>query len=270
MPTRFIKRRSFPEDPEEFRLSFVEHLDELRTRIIRSCVFVVLGWVAGWFLQPWVYSLLEKIVMDAVPKGSQATIAFHRITDPFMLKLSNSLVLGLILASPFLILQLWAFIAPGLKPEERAPFHKGAPVAIFLFFVGTFFGWIVLPSAYQWFGSYLSDYAHAGLFQDPLAMVSLSLKMLLAFGIGFQLPLVTYLLYRFGILRPQVINRYWRHSTVIIFVTSAILTPSNDPFSMLMMAIPLTILFFGTIVVIKLSERRLPWPAELNQLDCAD
>ncbi|MBL8047355.1 MAG: twin-arginine translocase subunit TatC [Chthonomonas sp.] len=260
-------RRHLPEDPEEFRLSFIGHLEELRTRLIRSLMILLFAWVGAWFLQPSVYRALEKVVMGAVPKGTQSTVAFHTITDPFMLKLSNSLVLGIMIASPLLILQLWAFIAPGLKPNERLPFQRGAPAAILLFAIGCFFGWIVLPSAYEWFGSYLEDYGNAGLFQDPLKMVSLSLKMLLAFGIGFQLPLITFILYKFGILRPSTLNRYWRHSTVIIFIVSAVLTPSNDPFSMLMMALPLTILFFGTIVVIRAIESRQPWPAELNRLD---
>lgn len=243
------------------------HLDELRVRIVRSLWIVLGAWIVGWFAQPFLYQVLEKVVMGAVPKGVKSTVAFNSITAPFMLKLSNSLVLGLLIAAPLLILQLWAFIAPGLKPHERAPFQRGAPAAIGLFALGCFFGWLVLPSAYEWFGSYLKEFGNAGLNQDPIQMISLSLKMLLAFGIGFQLPLVTFILYKFGILRPSTLNKYWRHSTIIIFFASAILTPSNDPFSMLMMALPLTILFFGSLVVIRAIEARAPWPAELNRLD---
>lgn len=234
---------------------------------MRSLGIVVVAWVIAWFLHPYVYEALKGVVMGAVPKGTPSQVSFPDITSAFMLKLSNSLILGLMIASPLLILQLWAFIAPGLKPNERAPFQRGAPFAILLFAIGCFFGWIVLPSAYEWFGSYLTDYSGAVLNQDPLKMISLSLKMLLAFGIGFQLPLVTFLLYKIGFLRPSTLNKYWRHSTVIIFITSALLTPSNDPFSMLMMALPLTLLFFGSLVAIRMIEARQPWPAELNALD---
>ncbi|MCE9559494.1 MAG: twin-arginine translocase subunit TatC [Armatimonadetes bacterium] len=262
-----MAKRNLPDNPDEFRLSLVEHLEELRTRLMRCLAVVAVTWIIGWYVQPSLYVPLEKIVMSAVPKGVDSKVVFGSITDPFMLRMNNSFVIGLIIASPFILLQLWGFITPGLKEKERKPFQLAAPICIGLFALGTFFCWLILPSAYTWFASYLTDFNGAALFQNPNVMISFCMKMLLAFGVGFQLPVVVFVLYRFGVITPAALNKHWRHATVFIFIAASILTPSNDIFSMLMMAIPLTILFFGSVLAIKVSASRLPWPDELAVLD---
>src|SRR5579864_1557469 len=111
--------RTWSDDPEEFRATLVEHLEELRDRIVRSLLFLGVGWIAGWYLEAPIYSRLNGIITDAIhhrlPPGTDFRIVFHNATEPFFLKLKLSFMIGLVIAFPFIVVQLWSFIAPGLK-----------------------------------------------------------------------------------------------------------------------------------------------------------
>jgi sec-independent protein translocase protein TatC len=251
--------KALPDDPEDFRATLVEHLDELRNRIIRIILLLAVGWSAGWFLEPVIYSRLEKSVTDVVVQRRPHLVyhhVFHNITDAFMLKLQLSFLIGVILALPFCILQLWAFVKPGLKPNERKPVGRIAPFSVLLFFMGAGFCYMILPSAIGWFTTYVDDFPDIVINQEAGKMVFFVLKMLLAFGLAFQLPLLVFLLGWIGILTPDTLLKYWRQSTVAIFSISMIITPSNDAFSMLMMAIPLTFLFIISVFLVKWTTKR--------------
>src|SRR5690606_20645676 len=150
-------------------------------------------------------------------------------------------VLGLVMALPFVMNQIWGFIAPGLREVEKRPLRRIAPVSIGLFIMGAAFCWWCLPAGVAWFLSYLDEFPDASLYQEPGSMVLFMVKMMLAFGIGFQLPVIVYGVGAVGLLCAQTLAKYWRHGTVFVFLFSAILPPSNDPMTMLMMAIPLAI-----------------------------
>lgn len=261
-------KRNSSGDPEEFRASLGEHLEELRVRIIRIVVLLALGWVAGWFLEPFVYEALKNLATShlQVPKGVDVKEAFRSFEGAFMLKLRVSFAVGIVLVFPFIVLQLWGFVAPGLKSNEKAPFRVIAPISVLLFAIGAFFCWMIIPSAMNWFISYLEEFQGTALYQEPGTLVFFILKMMLAFGVGFQLPLIVYFLGKIGILGPETLSRYWRQATVIIFFGAAILTPSNDMFSMLMMAVPLTLLFFISIAAVRLTNRGKR-ASELDELD---
>lgn len=266
------QQRNSSEDPEEFRATLGEHLDELRTRIVRSVLLITAGWIIGWFLEPFVYTEISNLILRNLPTlqklGPDYKEAFRSVTDPFMLKLKLSFFLGISMAFPFVALQFWGFVAPGLKPSERKPVKALFPASVVLFAIGCTFGWIVMPSAYQWFMSYLEDFPKTALFQEPGVLVFLTLKMMLAFGIGFQLPLIVFALGKIGILAPETLMSHWRHATVFIFIASAILTPSNDPFSMLMMAIPLSLLFMISVFAVRITSKKSSATLdELNDLD---
>lgn len=247
-------------DPEEFRATLVEHLEELRTRLVRSIWFIVIGWVIGWFLQTYVYDLFNDIAETGIkasgidPKRYQE--AFTHFTQPFIFQMKMSFIIGLVLALPFVMIQVWGFIAPGLKESEKRPLKRIAPFSVFLFFLGVAFCWFCLPAAVSWFVGYLANYPGAGLLQEPGTMVLFMVKIMLAFGIGFQLPVVVYGLGAIGLLSAQTLAKYWRHGTVFVFFLSAILTPSNDPLTMLMMAIPLSILFMISVWAVKIVQRK--------------
>jgi sec-independent protein translocase protein TatC len=183
---------------------------------------------------------------------------FRNATEPFMLKFRLSFLIGLILAFPFIVLQLWGFVEPGLRPHESRPIKRLAPVSVLLFAMGVFFCWFILPSAFRWFVGYLAEFPGTSLYQEPGTLVFFVLKMLLAFGFGFQLPLVVFLLGKVGLLEPGTLMKYWRQAAVAIFTLSAIVTPSNDAFSMLMMAVPLTVLFAVSVWAIRITSRKRP------------
>jgi sec-independent protein translocase protein TatC len=249
--------RDSSEDSEELRFSLGEHLDELRDRIIRIIVAVTLAWVVGWYVQPFVYVKLNALVMSNIDlPADKFREVFNNATQPFMLKFKLSFMLGVILAFPYLIVQLWGFVEPGLKPNEKRPFRQMVPFSVLLFAMGVLFCWLILPSAFQWFVSYLEEFPGTAIYQEPGTMVFFILKMLLAFGMGFQLPLVVFYLGKIGLLTPETLTLYWRQATVFIFVASAVITPSNDIFSMAMMAVPLSLLFIISIWAVKLTNRK--------------
>lgn len=250
-----------PDDPEDFRATLFEHIEELRGRLFRI-VFMIMGaWAVGWLVLTPVYGYLNGLVTKVVThhRPGHADVVYHEAflnaTDAFMLKLKISFMIGLVLALPFCINQLWGFIKPGLKASERRPVSRLAPFSVFLFFLGAAFCWAILPSAIGWFTSYIEDFPGTILNQEPGKMIIFIFKMELAFGLAFQLPIVVYLLGSLGILTPDTMLKYWRQATVAIFTISMIVTPSNDLFTMLMMAIPLTFLFIISVFLVKWTVR---------------
>lgn len=221
--------------------------------------FLTVGWVAAWYMiQPLYDALakhLEKPIKDNLPPGTKFETVIPNATDAFMLLLQLSFVVGIFVALPFIVSQLWGFIAPGLKESEKKPIRNVLPIAVGLFFLGAYFCWLILPAAYSWFAGFFVYFKGVSLFQDPRQMMSFSVKMMLAFGICFQLPLVVYILGKIGLLSSETLLKYWRQATVAIFFISAGITPSNDPISMLMMAIPLCILFAISVYAIKLTTK---------------
>lgn len=260
-------RRRIPDDPEDFRATLIEHLNELRDRVMRALGFLIVGWIAGWFLEPPLYKFLNGMVVraavDRLPKNVHYVEAFRNLTEAFVLKLQLSFIIGLILAFPFIVIQLWKFIEPGLKANERKPLKRIAPVSLLLFVTGASFCWFVLPYAIGWFTFYVGEFDGVGIIQEPGTMVFFCLKMLLAFGAGFQIPLVVYVLGAIGLLSADTLVKYWRHGALSIFVLAAVVTPSNDMFSMLLMAVPLTILFVISIYIVKRTQDKKKKQAHL-------
>lgn len=255
-------QRNSSEDPEEFRATLVEHLEELRTRIIRIVWMLVIGWIVAWYwVQPGLYDLIHKMILHNVypileAKHIEYKEPFNTATAAFMLKLKLSFMFGFIVVFPFALLQVWGFVSPALKPREKKPFKILAPFSVLLFAIGGGFAWWVTPNALKWFTSYVEEFPGTSLFQEPGLMVFFVLKMILAFGLAFQLPLIVYALGAIGLLQSATLIKYWRQSTVTIFIISAILTPSNDAFTMLMMALPMCVLFIISVYAVKFTQRK--------------
>jgi sec-independent protein translocase protein TatC len=249
-------------DPDDYRLTLVEHLEELRTRIIRSAIAIVIGWAIGWWEFQNVYGYLVTVINAGIKAGLPPRTAYHEVflsaTEPFLLQLRLSFMIGLILAFPYLVLQIWGFIAPALKPNEQKPFKKLAPTSATLFVVGAGFAWFVTPSALKWFVQYLANFPTVELNQQAGTMVFFVLKLLLAFGFGFQLPIIVYGMGIAGILSAETLIKYWKQSSFVIFVVASIVTPSNDPITMLAMAVPLVLLFIASVYAVKFVQRKKP------------
>jgi sec-independent protein translocase protein TatC len=257
--TKQTKRSpGLPEDPEDFRASLGDHLEELRTRILRVLGLVGLGWVVGWFLQPHVYTSVQAVVRENIhlsAPGVRFEEAFRNAPEAFMLQLKLSLLIGVVLVLPFVALQLWGFVAPGLTHRERRPVRFLAPLSGVLFVAGATFCWFIVPAAIRWFGSFLTHFPGASLIQEPGSMVMFVLKLMMAFGIGFQLPLIVYLLGVMNVLSASTMLSHWRQVAVGIFLASALITPP-DVFSQIMMGLPLVVLYVGSCYAVRLTERR--------------
>jgi len=254
------ERRKPLDDPEDFRLTLVEHLEELRTRIIRCLLILGVAWAIGWQAESFLYSFLtdmmEKAVRPVLPPGIEFIEVFHNAADAFLLKVKLSFFIGLVPAFPLVVLQLWGFIEPALKPKEREPVKRVAPFSLFLFAMGATFAWFVLPGAVRWFATYVMEFKGVSLYQEAGTLAFFVLKMMLAFGIAFQLPLVVFIMGSVGILKAESLLQYWRHAATAIFIISMIITPSNDPATMLMMAVPLVVLFIISVYAVKFNEKR--------------
>lgn len=254
-------RRNSPDDPEEFRLTLVEHLEELRKRVYRSVLFLAAGWVAGWYLEPPIYAKLDGDIRHAIEPvlkevGVTYRAAFKSATDAFFLQFKLAFIIGATLAFPFILLQLWGFIEPALHPKERKPFKVAAPFSLVLFFAGAGLCWLVIPAAISWFATYLGNFKNTELIQEPGLLIFFVLKLLLAFGIAFQLPLIVYALNAIGLLETEALTKNWRQITAGVFCLAMIVTPSNDWITMLAMAIPVSLLFVATVVVVRAASRR--------------
>ncbi|MCS7066995.1 MAG: twin-arginine translocase subunit TatC [Fimbriimonadales bacterium] len=240
---------------DEPRATFIEHLEELRKRIFRALLYVMFGWVVGFAIEPYVYHFLANPLLRTMPKSTQ--FVFTHATEPFFLKFKLSLVLGLLIVVPLIMRELWGFIAPALTRQERRVVRLVAPFSAFLFFFGAACGYFILPKAFDFFLSYLKDYPDAVLYQNPAQYVTFVVKMMLAFGLGFQMPVVLMFLAQVGLATPESMWRSWRHAVVIIGLLAALLTPSGDAFSMLAIALPMVFLYFLSILLVgRIAKRR--------------
>lgn len=248
---------------EDRPADLTEHLEELRTRLIRAFTGIFIGWVLGYVLFPPVYHIIAYPLQEPLRTVHGQTVFLH-FADPFFLRLKLSFVVGLIFAAPYVTYQIWAFVAPGLTRSERHVVRMFIPFSGILFVMGVVLGYLLLPAAIRWFLSYLEDYGNATLLQNPLSYVLLSVKILLAFGLSFQLPIVLIILAKLGLVTSKRLMSYWRHSVVIISIIAAIITPTNDPLSMTVMALPMVFLYFLTIGIVKRMENNSAKQHERN------
>ena len=247
---------------EERKAELTEHLAELRTRLIRAVLYVVIGMVVMYVLFKPIYGLLQAPILPILKLSPGSSFRFNSFTEPFFLKLQIATVGGALLAVPLVVLELWGFIAPALTEKEKKGVHFVAPLSVLLFALGVACAYLVLPRAVTWFLSYLTDFPSTVLQQNPLTYTVFVVKLLLVFGILFELPVVLMFLGKVGIINSTLMVRYWRQIAVGLFTLAMVAAPSNDPGTMLALAIPLTLLFFGSIGLVKLVE---PKPPKDNQ-----
>jgi len=248
------KRRS--EVDEEKRLELTEHLAELRARIIRSIVYVAIGATICYFYFEPIYGFLFRPMSKALTGHVEWRIVFNHFTQPFFVVLQVSIVAGLIIMAPLVTAEAWGFIAPALTREEKKPLRWIAPFSVLLFCGGVVLAYWVARFAISWFVGYVSWFPHGVLYQDPKSYVLFMLKMMAAFGVVFQLPVVLMFLAWVGILKSESMKKSWRTAVVGISVVGLFVTPSNDAFTMLMMIIPVIGLYIGSIWLVQIVEKK--------------
>ncbi len=239
---------------EKGRMPFLAHLIELRDRVRNAAIFFAVGFVVCWYFSDQIFAWLRGPFNDiwiANPKLSiqgPPTMAYQRLTEPFWVGMSIGMWAGIFASSPFMFYQLWKFIAPGLYKRER---KVATSFAIFsgLFFVGgaLFCFYFVLPNLYGFLMSYTTEELHPQIMmQDYL---DLTRDMMLAFGAVFELPLLIYFLAMIGLVTHRSLWKFNRWFIVLAFIIGAILTPSPDAVSQIMMATPMIVLYNLSIVL---------------------
>jgi sec-independent protein translocase protein TatC len=236
-------------DPE---LPLVEHLAELRTRLVRSVIMIALASTAIWFFYDPLYRFFTAPIRPYLPK--EGGLIVTNWLEPFFIQLKLSLYCGLVASAPFWILEMWAFIAPGLTPQERKPIRLLAPLTILLFLMGVVLAHLVLPMTFGWALGYMPP--EARLLQKITDYVEFLAKMYLAFGVAFQLPVVLMFLASVGIVDSTLMKRFWRQAVIIIMLIAAIITPSNDPVTMMICATPMALLYLLSIFLVGRMEQQ--------------
>ena len=234
---------------------------------MRVLGLLVGGMVVGWFFAMPVYWALEGIVKANMPKGVSYTAMITTIAGAFMLQLKMAAYIGVFITLPFTIHQVWGFVSPGLRPNERRPIRILAPVSTGLFFFGAWACWYILPATVYWFGTFMTDMRDTKLMLEAGQMVFFLINMILSFGVGFQMPIVVYFLASLEIVTPKAMMKYWRHAVAGVVVAAAVITPSGDPLSLTVMAVPLILLFFASVFAARWTIRK---KREANDEDLDD
>ena len=256
-------------------MSFIGHLEELRWHVIRAggsiLVFAILAFVyikeiyhyviiAPSQLDFWTYKMLCKLSVivgydDLCVKSMNFKLQVIGMGDSFTMSMTSSVIAGLIFAFPYAFWEIWRFISPGLKPSERKSARGAVFYVTFLFFTGVLFGYyIVTPLAINFLANFTLDESIINEF-SLASYISLVSTLTLACGVAFQLPIVVFVLSKVGVLTPGFMREYRKHSMIIILIVAAVITPSPDIYSQVLVAIPLFILFEISILVSAKVER---------------
>lgn len=247
---------SVPPSSEPQELTFLEHLDELRSRLMRVLVYWLVAASAAWFFRTPLLEILRRPAELGAARAGAEQLPF-RIFEPaggFMLAMLISLVTGLIVALPLVLIELWGFIKPALEPHERRWFIVVVPAASALFLSGVLFSYWVSPLFFAFlFGINKSMGVESEL--TLTSYLTFMLKLLLASGLSFQMPLVIAFLSLVGIVKSAWLVAQWRYAIVLIAILAAVLTPSGDPLTMTIFSAPLLLLYFLSIWLVRLIEK---------------
>lgn len=245
----------------ERKMSLADHLRELRKRLFWIASFILVGTIGGWFLFEPVFELLQQPILELSERqGVNATVNFGTVVSAFDLRIQVSIFLGLIISSPFWLYQLWAFITPGLKKNERRYSVAFIASSVPLFLIGTYIAWVSLPN----FVIVLLGFTPEGSSNviNASEYVLFAIRVLFIFGAAFVMPVVLVLLNFVGLIEAKSIIKGWRFAVFIIAVVAALVTPTAEPISMLLLMVPLVILYLVAVGIAHLNDRRKSKKAE--------
>ena len=218
----------------------LEHLVELRTRLVRCLIAVGIGFAASYAFAEKLLGILLKPLMDVMPGGSK--LIATSLPETFFTVMKLALVAGAFVASPYIFFQLWKFVAPGLYKEERKIIVPVAVATAVCFVGGALFGYfIVFPFGFKFFVDYASDYIT--VMPTISAYFSLAVTLLFAFGLIFELPVFIFFMTSLGLVTTKALRKFRRWAILLSFVVAAILTPTPDAVNQLLMAGPMVVLY---------------------------
>lgn len=240
-------------DSTNEKMPLTAHLEELRTRLIRSLIAVGVCFLISYAFKEKLFWIVSRPLIDVLPQGS--FMIFTGLPEAFFTYLKISFFAGLLLASPFVLYQIWKFISPGLYQKEKKYVVPFVITSTLLFVGGVCFAYfLVLPPAYKFFVDFSTDF-----FRPMFTLkeyLSLTLKLLLAFGIVFEIPVFLFFMTKIGLVDSRTLARKRKYAILIIFIAAAILTPTPDAFTQILMALPMMVLYEVGILVSKWGERK--------------
>lgn len=243
-------------------MSLAEHLLELRRRLMWSALAVLVGAIGGWVLAEYVWDALRVPILE-IAKDHDATINYDSITSAFGVRLQIAIVLGVVISAPVWLYQVFAFIVPALSGRERRYTFGFVFSAIPMFFAGCFAGWAIFPHIVRFMSGFVPP--EDASFYNANYYLDFALKLILAAGVAFVMPVFLVLLNFMGIIRGRTILKGWRWAILAITVFTAAATPAADVISMFLLAIPLVILYFATVLIAVLHDRSVARREALGQ-----
>lgn len=256
------------EQEEENGMSFLQHLEELRWRVIRSVIAILIFAIGMWFVKEWVIQHLFismtktnfisfqflcehfNICIGDIPVKFQS----NKVAAQFSYALMMSIVGGFILAFPYVFYQLWSFVKPGLKGNERKAVSGITFYVTILFFIGVVFGYfVVAPLCIQFFGGFSLSPDFENFWRID-SFMSLIISSVILTGLLFLLPVVVYILAKIGLVTAPFLKKYRKHAIVVILILAALITPP-DFISQIIVGVPILLLYEVGIFVTKRVER---------------
>ncbi len=236
------------------KMPFTSHLDELRTRLIRILIAVGIGFVGCYFFKERIFEFLARPLTTVLPDNSY--MIFTSLPEAFFTYLKISILASVFLTSPYTLYQIWKFISPGLYKSEK---KYMVPFVIFstIFFVGgSLFAYhIVFPLGFKFFVAFGTESIKPMI--SVREFLSFSMKLLIAFGLIFELPIFMYFLSRIGMVNSQTLKVKRKYAILLVFVIAALFTPP-DVVTQCLMAVPLMLLYEISIWIVKLGEKKSP------------
>jgi sec-independent protein translocase protein TatC len=251
--------RANPQNPvgDDGRMALADHLRELRARLMRSVLVLVLALVVALFFYDQIFEVIYhpyQVAREQLQGKVDTKGIISGAGGPLLLQLKMCGVAAIVVTSPYWLLQIWGFVVPGLHPQERRWTRLFALVAGPLFLAGVAVGYYVLPKGLEVLIGFAPEKLQSLVdFGDYFSFFS---RMLLVFGVAFEIPLFVLLLNLAGVVSGRTLGKHRPWIIVGTFVFAAVATPSTDPFSMLMLAIPMTVLFMVSELVARVVDRR--------------
>ncbi len=245
--------RESQETVDEVRMSFFDHLEELRQRLIRAVIAILIGFGLCIGFKERLYNILADPILQLLPKDS--SLVFTSLPDPFFIHLKVAFIVGLFLAFPFVLYQMWLFVKPGLLEHERKLALPVIIIATLLFYSGACFAYfVVFPAAFSFFLGYETTVLKPMI--SIKEYVSLVALLMLAFGAVFETPVLIVFLGLLGVVDSAFLKKGRRYFVVISFIIAAILTPTPDVINQTLMAVPMLIFYELGIQILVIFEKR--------------
>ena len=239
-------------------MSLIEHLRELRTRLFKASLAIVIGTVVAWSFYPRIFEILSQpvnaIVEQAQANGRDVRLVLGGVADAFVLQIKVSVVTSMLVTSPIWIYQLWRFVTPGLYRKEKLRAYLFAGVATPLFVSGAVLAYIFLPIGLNLLFGFTP--AGVGNYVPVDRYLSFFLRMVLVFGISFLAPLFIVMLNMFDVLEAKAITSRWRVVVLVVFAFAAIATPTGDPVNMTLLAVPVLLLISIATFIAWINDKR--------------